>query len=38
MIQIYGIDVSSGHLDIYSQDEQEKIFVKRIANKLKPII
>ena len=38
MIQIYGIDVSSGHLDVYSQDEQEKIFVKRIANKLKPII
>ena len=37
-MQIYGIDVSSGHLDIYSQDEQEKTFVKRIANKLKPIM
>lgn len=37
-MQIYGIDVSSGHLDIYSQSEQEKIFVKRIANKLKPIM
>lgn len=37
-MQIYGIDVSSGHLDIYSQNEQEKLFVKRIANKLKPII
>ena len=37
-MQIYGIDVSSGHLDIYSQNEQEKLFVRRIANKLKPII
>jgi len=37
-MQIYGIDVSSGHLDIYSQDGQEKIFIKRIANKLKSIM
>lgn len=37
-MQIYGIDVSNNHLDIYSQDEQEKTFIKRIANKLKPIM
>ncbi len=37
-MQIYGIDISSKYLDLYSQDQKGKPVVKRISNKLKPII
>jgi transposase len=37
-MQIYGIDVSSGHLDLYSLDQENKTFVKRISNKLSAIM
>ena len=33
-MQIYGIDVSNGHLDIYSQNVEDQIFMKRITNKV----
>ena len=36
-MQIYGIDISSAHLDIHSQDTDEKPFVKRIVNSFKGI-
>ena len=36
-MQIYGIDISSAHLDIYSIDQDEKPFVKRIGNTFKGI-
>jgi transposase len=37
MMQIYGIDISSAHLDIHSQDKDEKPFVRRIGNSFKSI-
>lgn len=36
-MQIYGIDISSAHLDIHSQDSDKKPFVKRIGNGFKSI-
>ena len=37
LMQVYGIDIANTHLDIYWQDTNEKVFVKRIANKFKSI-
>ncbi len=37
-MQIYGIDISNKHLDLYSEDQTGKPVVKRISNKLKPIV
>ena len=38
-MQIYGIDVSNAHLDLYSVDQENGgIFSKRISNKIKPIM
>jgi len=38
-MQIYGIDVSSGHMDLYSLDQETgAILSKRIANKIKPLL
>ena len=37
-MRIYGIDIANQHLDIYSEDENGKPMIKRISNKLKPIV